>query len=101
MFLSVDGFMQKNAFISTQGPLPRTFTDFWRMIWSEMVVVIVMTTRTVERCRQKCGQYWPLDLDSEEEFGKFKVINKSVEPFQDYVITSLEIINNDVSLSCF
>lgn len=88
--------MQKNAFISTQGPLPRTFNDFWRMIWSEMVVVIVMTTRTVERCRQKCGQYWPLELDTEEEFGNFKISNKAVETFQDCVITSLEVEDSEV-----
>lgn len=89
--------MQKNAFISTQGPLPRTFNDFWRMIWAEVVVVIVMTTRTVERCRQKCGQYWPLDPDSQDEYGICKIVNKGVEPFQDYVITSLEVTNTEVS----
>ena len=42
-----------------QGPLPRTFTDTWQLVWEQRVVVIVMTTRTVERHRTKCGQYWP------------------------------------------
>ena len=27
--------------------------------------VIVMTTRTVERQRTKCGQYWPNDVNGE------------------------------------
>ena len=47
-----------------QGPLPRTFSDTWQMVWELRVVVIVMTTRTVERHRTKCGQYWP-ELEGE------------------------------------
>lgn len=27
------------------GPLQKTFVDFWRMVWEQMVLIIVMTTR--------------------------------------------------------
>ena len=33
-------------------------------VWEQQCVVIVMTTRTVERHRTKCGQYWP-ELEGE------------------------------------
>ncbi|KAK3096744.1 hypothetical protein FSP39_002853 [Pinctada imbricata] len=89
----VDGYMQKNAYISTQGPLPKTFGDFWRMIWYCQVMVVVMTTRTVERGRQKCGQYWPPEEDGEEQFDEFIVINTGMEQSQDYTITGLFLHN--------
>lgn len=95
---SVDGYMQPKAFISTQGPLPATIPDFWRMIWSEKTVVIVMTTRTVERCRQKCGQYWPLDEGTEEEYGCIKVRNDGTEVSSDYVVSKLLVTDTKVSV---
>ena len=60
----VDGYRQSNAFIFTQGPLNQTFGHFWQMIWEQKVLVIVMTTRTVEKHKNKCGQYWPYDVGS-------------------------------------
>uniref|UniRef100_A0A669CTH3 Protein tyrosine phosphatase non-receptor type 9b n=1 Tax=Oreochromis niloticus TaxID=8128 RepID=A0A669CTH3_ORENI len=41
----MDGYKRSNAYIATQGPLPKTFADFWRMVWEQMVLIIVMTTR--------------------------------------------------------
>jgi tyrosine-protein phosphatase non-receptor type 9 len=89
----VDGYKHKGAFISSQGPLPRTFTDFWRMIWEQQVLIIVMTTRTVERGRLKCGQYWPLEEETAEDHGDFIIINNGVDTRKDYTVTSLILQN--------
>ncbi|KAG8186487.1 hypothetical protein JTE90_009242 [Oedothorax gibbosus] len=95
----VDGYCQRNTFISTQGPLPKTFTDFWRMIWEYKVGVIVMTTHTIERCRAKCGQYWPKDEECSEEFGSFVVHNEGVEDLTDYKMTYLNVTDSKTNQS--
>ncbi|KAF8362071.1 ptp-2, partial [Pristionchus pacificus] len=46
-------------YISTQGCLSNTVGDFWRMVFQQEVVVIVMTTKECERGRVKCERYWP------------------------------------------
>ncbi|XP_002740569.2 tyrosine-protein phosphatase non-receptor type 9-like [Saccoglossus kowalevskii] len=90
----MDGYKQKNAFIAAQGPLPKTFADYWRMIWEQTVLVIVMTTRTVERGRLKCGQYWPNEENSTEVYGDVSVINKMIEKKNDYTISTLQMRNS-------
>ncbi|KAF9971514.1 hypothetical protein BGZ73_005534 [Actinomortierella ambigua] len=59
----------KKSYIATQGPLPQTFLDFWKVAWEQDVRVVVMLTRELEMGRLKCHQYWPtkdapvMDLD--------------------------------------
>ncbi|KAJ2949746.1 hypothetical protein O0L34_g15679 [Tuta absoluta] len=85
----VDGYKQKNAYICTQGPLPKTFGDFWRMVWEQNTLVIVMTTRAVERGRVKCGQYWPNTVKSRAVHGGFAITTEAIETEDDYTITHL------------
>jgi len=87
----VDGYKQKNAFISCQGPLPRTFTDMWQMVWEERVCVIVMTTRTVERGRTKCGQYWPLHPATSMDCGPYRIHCDTIVNYPDFILTELTL----------
>ncbi|KAJ7405698.1 Receptor-type tyrosine-protein phosphatase beta [Willisornis vidua] len=54
----------RREYIATQGPLPGTKDEFWKMAWEQNVHNIVMVTQCVEKGRVKCDHYWPLDQDS-------------------------------------
>ncbi|XP_037610798.1 receptor-type tyrosine-protein phosphatase H-like isoform X6 [Sebastes umbrosus] len=55
------GYNSNREYIATQGPLPSTVNDFWRMIWEQRVNGIVMVTNCTEGGKTKCQRYWPAD----------------------------------------
>lgn len=47
----LQGYLCPNEFIATQGPLPGTVADFWRMIWETGTHTIAMLTQCYEKGR--------------------------------------------------
>ncbi|XP_029107946.1 receptor-type tyrosine-protein phosphatase beta-like isoform X3 [Scleropages formosus] len=59
----IPGNSFRREYIATQGPLPGTKDDFWKMVWEQNVHNIVMVTQCLEKGRVKCDHYWPFDQD--------------------------------------
>ncbi|XP_053705314.1 tyrosine-protein phosphatase non-receptor type 11b isoform X5 [Synchiropus splendidus] len=87
---------QGKVFIATQGCLQNTVVDFWKMVYQENTHVIVMTTKEMERGRNKCVRYWP-DVHGTKEFGNVLVRNMEERPAQDYILRKLEVTRLDRS----
>ncbi|XP_056019779.1 receptor-type tyrosine-protein phosphatase F-like isoform X15 [Ostrea edulis] len=85
----MDGYRKQNAYIATQGPLPETFGDFWRMVWEQRTGTVVMMTRLEERSRIKCDQYWP--HRGAETYGIMQVLLVDVTELSTYTIRTFHI----------
>jgi len=62
------GSVTKEAFIATQGPLPHTIDDFWRMCWETDASFVIMLGKEFEKGVSKVARYWPLQ-HSEQDSG--------------------------------
>ncbi|XP_048864288.1 tyrosine-protein phosphatase non-receptor type 12-like isoform X1 [Brienomyrus brachyistius] len=87
----IKGTGGSRAYIATQGPLPNTILDFWRMNWEYKVAIIVMACREFEMGRKKCERYFPLFGDDPLTFGPFKISCESEEAKTDYIIRTLAV----------
>lgn len=67
------------------------------MIWEQHSLLIVMTTRAMERGRPKCHQYWETEIGGEATYGQFVVKTIGVETDTDYTVTSISLTNKKVS----
>lgn len=61
------------AYIASQGPLPHTVNDFWRMVVECKVQVIVMACNEEEAGKHKCENYWVEEEGQEKQFGMVTV----------------------------
>uniref|UniRef100_A0A671UJT9 protein-tyrosine-phosphatase n=1 Tax=Sparus aurata TaxID=8175 RepID=A0A671UJT9_SPAAU len=87
----IKGMDGPEAYIATQGPLPNTVMDFWRMNWEYNVAVIVMACREFEMGRKKCERYFPLLGEDPMSFGPFRISCESEQARTDYFIRALTV----------
>ncbi|XP_069378729.1 protein tyrosine phosphatase receptor type Fa isoform X9 [Paralichthys olivaceus] len=91
----IDGYRKQNAYIATQGPLPETLTDFWRMVWEQRTCTIVMMTRLEEKSRVKCDQYWP--SRGTETYGMIQVTMLDTVELATYNVRTFALYKNGSS----
>uniref|UniRef100_A0A8C1F159 Receptor-type tyrosine-protein phosphatase F n=1 Tax=Cyprinus carpio carpio TaxID=630221 RepID=A0A8C1F159_CYPCA len=91
----IDGYRKQNAYIATQGPLPETLSDFWRMVWEQRASTIVMMTRLEEKTRIKCDQYWP--VRGTETYGMIQVTMLDAVELATYSVRTFALYKNGSS----
>ncbi|XP_043667862.1 tyrosine-protein phosphatase 10D isoform X4 [Vespula pensylvanica] len=91
----VPGHNSPREFIVTQGPLHSTRDDFWRMVWESNSRAIVMLTRCIEKGREKCDHYWPMDT-LPVYYGDICVTILNETHYPDWSITEFMLCRGDV-----
>uniref|UniRef100_A0A7N6AKE7 Protein-tyrosine-phosphatase n=1 Tax=Anabas testudineus TaxID=64144 RepID=A0A7N6AKE7_ANATE len=87
----VSGYLCPNEFIATQGPLPGTVADFWRMIWETGTHTIAMLTQCYEKGRIRCHKYWPEDNKPMTVFSDILISKVSEEVLPDWTVRTLKV----------
>ncbi|KAM4536551.1 receptor-type tyrosine-protein phosphatase delta isoform 11-T15 [Odontesthes bonariensis] len=91
----IDGYRKQNAYIATQGSLPETFGEFWRMIWEQRSAIVVMMTKLEERSRVKCDQYWP--TRATETYGLIQITLLDTVELATYCVRTFALFKNGSS----
>eukprot|EP00252_Welwitschia_mirabilis_P007451 TRINITY_DN18820_c0_g1_i1.p1 TRINITY_DN18820_c0_g1~~TRINITY_DN18820_c0_g1_i1.p1 ORF type:complete len:363 (-),score=56.10 TRINITY_DN18820_c0_g1_i1:267-1355(-) len=85
------------TFIATQGPLPGTVEDFWRMMIQYRCPVIVMLTQLVDDHKTvKCADYFPME-EGCRIYGRISVTNKSLKISKKSIASRLLEVKNTES----
>ncbi|KAM9369402.1 tyrosine-protein phosphatase non-receptor type 22 [Phaethornis superciliosus] len=92
----IKGVYGPRAYIATQGPLPTTVIDFWRMIWEYEVLIVVMACMEFEMGKKKCERYWAEVDGSPLQCGPFSIACEAEEKKKkEYVIRTLKVTLNE------
>ncbi|XP_050922375.1 receptor-type tyrosine-protein phosphatase H isoform X9 [Lates calcarifer] len=90
------GYNSNREYIATQGPLPSTVNDFWRMIWEQRVKGIVMVTNCIEGGRTKCEQYWPGD-GKPCHYGELLITTRSEQQETNWTLREFSLKHTETS----
>ncbi|CAG8545286.1 6414_t:CDS:2 [Paraglomus occultum] len=87
-------------YIATQGPMPATYEDFWKVVWEQNCSVIVMLTKEEEAGRIQCHKYWSDCPKTACKFGKLSLLNVSENTLRDntgasVIIRKFSLTNSD------
>ncbi|XP_074125064.1 receptor-type tyrosine-protein phosphatase O isoform X2 [Sminthopsis crassicaudata] len=86
----IPGYNSPQEYIATQGPLPETRNDFWKMVLQQKSQIIVMLTQCNEKRRVKCDHYWPF-TEEPIAYGDITVEMTSEEEHNDWAYRSFRI----------
>ncbi|XP_026558929.1 receptor-type tyrosine-protein phosphatase O [Pseudonaja textilis] len=86
----IPGYNCPQEYIATQGPLPETRNDFWKMVLQQKSQIIVMLTQCNEKRRVKCDHYWPF-AEEPVLYGDITVEMLSEEEQADWVFRNFRI----------
>ncbi|KAK1341346.1 hypothetical protein QTO34_017751 [Cnephaeus nilssonii] len=87
----IPGYNSSQEYIATQGPLPETRNDFWKMVLQQKSQIIVMLTQCNEKRRVKCDHYWPF-TEEPITYGDITVEMISEEEQDDWACRHFRII---------
>ncbi|XP_021374450.1 receptor-type tyrosine-protein phosphatase O-like isoform X1 [Mizuhopecten yessoensis] len=91
----IPGYNSQREYIASQGPIPGTIDDFWRMIWEQQVAICVMLTLCKEDGRIKCEQYWPTERNEPKQYGDIVVEITSSSTVNTYDFRIFKITQGD------
>uniref|UniRef100_A0AAQ5WYB9 protein-tyrosine-phosphatase n=1 Tax=Amphiprion ocellaris TaxID=80972 RepID=A0AAQ5WYB9_AMPOC len=86
----IPGYKHSREYIATQGPLPETRNDFWKMVLQQKSPIIVMLTQCNERRRVKCDHYWPF-TDEPVMYGEISVEMMSESESPEWTIRKFRL----------
>ncbi|KAM4712054.1 receptor-type tyrosine-protein phosphatase O isoform 2-T2 [Anableps anableps] len=93
----IPGYRHSKEYIATQGPLPETRNDFWKMVLQQKSPIIVMLTQCNERRRVKCDHYWPF-TDEPVMYSDISVEMLSEEGSPEWIIRKFRLGYADETL---
>ncbi|XP_078276424.1 tyrosine-protein phosphatase non-receptor type 22-like [Rhinoraja longicauda] len=97
----IKGVYGPQAYIATQGPLPHTVLDFWRMLWEYNVIVVVMACREFEMGRKKCERYWANQGEDPYCTGPFSISCEKEVVKSEYIIRTLKVHYHNIARTVY